>query len=110
MAGRRTPALILAVALTVTALAGATKAGAAGFRHCGDIGPPNSDVGVYRIVTQRVLCRVARRIVSNWYYDRSAPDAGPRGWRCRTQYERHYEIRTACAQGSKRIWYSQYLA
>lgn len=78
--------------------------------RCMDVGPEQSDVGLYKIWALRLSCRRARSILSDWYSDRSAPDSGPRGWDCRTFSQGLYTLRTYCRQGRKRISYTQYLA
>lgn len=72
------------------------------WHRCADVGPRQSDTGVYYIRMLRISCASGRRILHAWYYDRSAPDAGPRGWRCHVNVssysERHY-----CRRGEQRI-------
>jgi len=103
--------ILLTLALTAAvAPAGAAPVPAHVAGSCTDVGPPQSDVGLYKIWAQRLSCGRARSILKKWYYDRSAPDSGPSGWACRTFSRGQYTLRTYCFQGRKKISYTQYLA
>jgi hypothetical protein len=71
--------------IIVPAEGSAQPARAADARHCRDIGPPQTDVGLYKITATRISCRRARAIVNRWYNNPSAPHSGPRGWECSTR-------------------------
>ena len=45
-------------------------------RECPNVGPPNTDVGLYKIITRRIPCGKARAILRRWYHDpsRRTPD------------------------------------
>jgi hypothetical protein len=79
-------------------------------RNCGTIGSDQSDTGLYNVTAQRLSCRKARRILTRWYNDASAPDSGPRGWRCSTRSHGRYVTRTGCRHGHFRIAWTQYSA
>lgn len=83
---------------------------AAGTRHCRDVGPPQTDVGLYHITASGIACRRARSVLNRWYYDRSAPHSGPRGWRCSTRQIGPYSYRTTCTRKKARIGFTQYSA
>jgi hypothetical protein len=82
------------------ALAGASSASATTHR-CADVGPKQTDTAVYRITAAGFGCRPARRVLRRWYYDRSAPDAGPRGWRCRVRSTGSYSERHTCRRDDR---------
>jgi LppP/LprE lipoprotein len=85
------------------------RAPAARWHACADVGPEQTDTAVYRIRALRIGCRRTRHMLRDWYYDRSAPDRGPRGWRCHVR--RHgYAERHSCARGVKRIRFTLLLA
>jgi len=106
------PAIILLTLALAAAVvpAGASPVSAHTAGSCADVGPPQSDVGLYKIWAQRLSCGRARSILKKWYYDRSAPDSGPSGWACRTFSRGQYTLRTYCFQGRKKISYTRYLA
>jgi hypothetical protein len=99
---------ILASAATLVFVV--SSADAATVHHCGMIGPAQSDVGLYNITAKRLSCRKTRRVLTRWYNDASAPDAGPRGWKCRTRQTGSFSFRTACRHGHFRIAWTQYSA
>jgi hypothetical protein len=78
--------------------------------RCADVGPANSDVGLYKVVAKRITCARARGVLTGWYNDRSAPNSGPRGWRCRTYQQSQLAFRTYCFRGQMKISYTQYSA
>lgn len=78
--------------------------------RCGSVGPPQSDVGLYKIWAQRLSCGRARAILRRWYYDASAPDAGPSGWACRTYDQGRWATRTYCFRGRQKLSFTRYLA
>lgn len=82
----------------------------ASVHHCRDVGPPRTDVGLYHITATRISCRKARIVLRRWYYDRSAPNSGPRGWRCSTRQTSPYSFRTACTRRRARIGFTRYSA
>jgi hypothetical protein len=75
------------------------------WHHCADVGPAQSDTGIYQIRMLRISCARGRHVLSVWYHDRSAPDAGPRHWRCRVKVVSFSE-RRSCARGSHRIQFT----
>src|SRR4051794_40442635 len=107
------PALAVAVAalflLPLAASASASTTSHAPWHSCADVGPKNTDTAVYYIRMLSISCASGRRILRAWYYDRSAPNAGPRGWRCHVKVadwsERHY-----CHRGERRIRFTLFYA
>jgi hypothetical protein len=79
-------------------------------RECPNVGPPNSDVGIYNIITRRIICGRARAILRRWYHDTSAKDSGPAGWRCAVVRRGHIEYRSYCHRNGRQISFSQYTA
>jgi hypothetical protein len=96
MLGRPIAASLVAAA----ALAGAPSAFAT-THHCADVGPKQTDTAVYEITATSFGCRAGRRVLRRWYYDRSAPDAGPRGWRCRVRSTGSFSERHTCRRGDR---------
>lgn len=85
------------------------RAAGARWHACADVGPAQTDTSVYSIRALRLGCGPARAILRRWYDDRSAPGAGPRGWRCHVR-RRGYDERHSCARGAKRIRFTLLLA
>jgi hypothetical protein len=79
-------------------------------RRCANVGPAQSDVGLYKIFAQRISCLRARAILTRWYNDRSAPNSGPRGWRCQSYQQDQIASRTYCFRGHMKISFTQYSA
>ncbi len=104
----RTLGLALAIAaLLGTANATATESQTA---RCADVGPPNTDVGLYHITATGTSCHRVRSVLRRWYYDASAPDAGPRGWRCHTRQRSSAAFRTTCRRDSARLGFTRFTA
>jgi len=78
-------------------------------RECPDVGPAQTDVGLYQIITRRVRCGKARTILRHWYHDPSQKDSGPDGWRCAEVRRGRYEIRSYCHRSGHLIAFSRYL-
>jgi len=98
------------VGLIVPGEGSAQTARAAGAQHCRDVGPPQTDVGLYRITATRISCRRARTILNHWYHNAAAPDSGPRGWECSRRRTSSYSSRTTCRHRKARIGFTQYSA
>jgi hypothetical protein len=98
------------VGLIVSAEGSAQSARAADARHCRDVGPPQTDVGLYKITATRVSCRRARAILNRWYKDPSAPHSGPRGWKCSRRRTSSYSFRTTCRRRGAQIGFAQFSA
>jgi len=81
------------------------RAVAARWHACADVGPSQTDTSVYEVRALRIGCPSARHILRVWYYDRSAPNAGPRGWHCRVTVQ-GYSERHSCARGRRRIGFT----
>src|SRR5690348_13440813 len=96
--------------IIVPAESSAQLASAADARHCRDVGPPQTDVGLYKITAQRITCRRARAILNGWYNNPSAPHSGPRGWKCSTRRTSSYSFRTTCRRRGAQIGFTQYNA
>jgi hypothetical protein len=79
-------------------------------RACPNVGPAQTDVGLYKIITRRVKCGMARAILRRWYHDVSQKDSGPDGWRCAEVRRGRYEIRSYCHRSKHLIAFSRYLA
>jgi hypothetical protein len=76
---------------------------------CRDIGQ-QSDTGVYNIRALNISCRTARSLLRHWQHDASAPDAGPRGWRCRVHRTGPYSERHHCSRKQRRIAFTLFYA
>lgn len=79
-------------------------------RECPNVGPVHTDVGLYKIITRRVKCGIARAILRRWYHDASQKDSGPDGWRCAEVRRGRYEVRSYCHRAKRLIAFSRYLA
>jgi hypothetical protein len=79
-------------------------------RECTNVGPPHTDVGLYKIITRRIVCGEARAILRDWYHDPTQKDSGPAGWRCAEVKRGPFEIRSYCHRNGKQISFSRYLA
>jgi hypothetical protein len=79
------------------------------WHSCADVGPKHTDTAVYDIRMLRISCASGRRILRAWYYDRYAPDAGPRGWACHVKVSRSSE-RHYCQRGERRIRFTLFYA
>lgn len=79
-------------------------------RECPNVGPAQTDVGLYKIITRRVKCGIARAILRRWYHDASQKDSGPDGWRCAEVRRDRYEVRSYCHRNKRLIAFSRYLA
>lgn len=90
------PGRLMAAALTVAGALAAASPAFAAVHHCADVGPAQTDTAVYRITATGFGCRPARRVLKRWYYDRSSPAEGPRGWRCRVRSTGSYSERHTC--------------
>jgi hypothetical protein len=112
IAGRALAACLMTLLLLVigTGMSRATVARAALTQHCRDVGPANTDVGLYHITANRISCGKARGVLRRWYYDRSAPNSGPRGWRCSTRQTSSFSSRTTCERRRARIGFTQFSA
>lgn len=78
--------------------------------HCRDVGPPNSDVGLYQVTATRLSCSQARSVLRRWYNNPSAPRSGPRGWRCWTRQTSAFAYRTTCRRKGATIRFTQLAA
>jgi len=78
-------------------------------RECPDVGPPNTDVGLYKIITRRIRCGKARAILRRWYHDPSQKDSGPDGWRCAEVRRRRFGVRSYCHRNGRSIAFSRFL-
>lgn len=79
-------------------------------RSCPDVGPPATDVGLYKIVARGLVCGRARGILRRWYHDPSQKDSGPAGWRCAVVKRGRFEIRSYCHRNGRLISFSRLLA
>jgi hypothetical protein len=109
----------LAVAVTCVALlaggaGGPVAQAAAGVslpkRECPDVGPPQTDVGLYKVITRKIRCGPARKILRRWYHDPTQKDSGPAGWRCAVVRRGRYEFRSYCHRSGRMIAFSRYTA
>jgi hypothetical protein len=78
-------------------------------RECPNVGPPNTDVGLYKIITRRIRCGKARAILRRWYHDPSQKDSGPDGWRCAEVRRGRFEVRSYCHRNGHLIAFSRFL-
>jgi hypothetical protein len=90
------PRRLLVAWLTAAGALAAAPSASAAVHHCADVGPAQTDTAVYRITATGFGCRPARRVLKRWYYDRSSPANGPRGWRCRVRSTGPYSERHTC--------------
>jgi hypothetical protein len=79
-------------------------------RECPDVGPPQTDVGLYKIITRKMRCGPARKILRHWYHDPTQKDSGPAGWRCAVVRRGRYEFRSYCHRSGRMIAFSRYTA
>jgi hypothetical protein len=77
-------------------------------RECPDIGPRQTDVGLYKIITRKMLCGKARAILRDWYHDPTQKDSGPAGWRCAEVLRRRFEVRSYCHRDGRLIAFTRY--
>ena len=103
-------ALVLAGLVGATASPAASSMSARAATHCRDVGPPGTDTGLYSVVASHISCKSARRVLTRWYNDASAPDSGPRGWHCRRHASGEISFRTRCSNKHARIAFTQFSA
>lgn len=105
-------ALSCACLVPAVCLAAGGSAEAAGVslpkRECPDVGPPQTDVGLYKIITRNILCGKARAILRDWYHDPTQKDSGPAGWRCAEVRRGRYEFRSYCHRTGRLIAFTRY--
>jgi hypothetical protein len=101
---------VLASVLTLPAPDGADAGVKLPRRECPNVGPPQTDVGLYNIITRHIVCGKARAILRDWYHDPSQKDSGPAGWRCAQARHGRYAIRSYCHRNGKQISFDRYLA
>ncbi len=77
-------------------------------RECPDVGPPQTDVGLYKIITGKIICGRARAILRRWYHDPTQKDSGPAGWRCAEVRRGRYEVRSYCHRNGRLIAFTRY--
>jgi hypothetical protein len=77
-------------------------------RECPDVGPPQTDVGLYKITTRKIICGRARAILRRWYHDPTQKDSGPAGWRCAEVRRGRYEVRSYCHRNGRLIAFTRY--
>ena len=77
-------------------------------RECPDVGPPQTDVGLYKIITRKIICGRARAILRRWYHDPTQKDSGPAGWRCAEVRRGRYEVRSYCHRNRRLIAFTRY--
>jgi hypothetical protein len=80
------------------------------YRECRNVGPAESDVALFNIVTRKVICGRARTILRRWYHDPSQKDTGPAGWRCAQFRRSRFELRSYCHRSGRLIAFSQSFA
>jgi hypothetical protein len=102
--------LLLTVARANPALAQSprTKGVSLPKRECPDVGPPNTDVGLYKVITRKLACGKARAILRDWYHDASQKDSGPAGWRCAVVRRGRFEVRSYCHREGRLIAFTRY--
>jgi hypothetical protein len=79
-------------------------------RECPNIGPPQTDVGLYKVITRKMRCGPARKILRRWYHDPTQKDSGPAGWRCAVVHRGRYELRSYCHRHGRMIAFTRYAA